>query len=553
MAISIQRLLTALSLPYSTSFNTTEFLDPPTIKRVLNEARRNDEALSLKEVNSEKINPNTFTKITYLFRLTFEQKAFEYPDFWKPFALTISMVALGVLAIRPLRSAYQAFINRKIAEWTDYAKGYVITTRENGRAISRRAATYQDVMPDYSVYVKVGALVYGFVIMVFAALTWRAVQKCQFYKFTVTPIEQVPVERPSNSAENGFWLDPISFDSIPSEKVNTPHTLHLPPYLFDLKSFERSLMYRTTFSHPYLARDFTDEERDIVLQHLCTFYQCGKEEFLELWEDGKATIGEKKELIRQHREEIHQELLELPLFDMLVSVIKQLTFNHVVSPILTFSTGTENSKIGETEKSLKAAAKECYEDLKVCAEISSCFYYPPLRFDLLEWRGTAIFQRVGIFGELTFNTIEIPPPPLPSCYTERTLCPEETRVWTFFDHVFDWKSWSVLRLGDGSNEIEIPYQRHSALLYYGFLSDIAQSASIEVMQNNPAAWKVLMQIQKMIKEVEPYMEQEMEPILNQAALNALGDMTPAFHRLLEDFEKEKRYRLFCELADVANT
>lgn len=148
------------------------------------------------------------------------------------------------------------------------------------------------------------------------------------------------------------------------------------------------------------------------------------------------------------------------------------------------------------------------------------------------------------------------PPPLPSFRTERTLCPEEQEVWASFEHVFDWKSWPVLRLGEGSDKIKIPYQRHSALLYYGFLKHIAQSASVEAMQENPAAMKVLMKIQQMILEVAPYMEQELEPILTQAAnafLDDRGDMTPAFHRLLEDFEKEKRYRLFCELAGVANT
>lgn len=360
MAISIQRLRTALSQPHSTSFYTTEFLDPFGIKLALRETHRGDKAPSLKKVNVEEIDPNTFTKITYLFRIALGEKAFEYPDFWKPFALTISMVALGALAIHPLRGAYQAFINRKITEWTDYAKWHVITTRENGKAISKRAATYQDFMPDYSIYVKVGALAYGCAIMVFAALAWRAAQKSQFYKFTVTRIEQVPVEHPGNSAEDGFWVDPISFDSIPPEKVNTPHTLHLPPYLFDLKSFERSLMYRRTFSHPLEARDFTNEERPIVLQHLCTFYQIEEEKFLQLWEKGKATPEEKKKLIRQHREEIHQELLADPSFDVLVFLIKQQTLNDVVFPILSFSTGI----VEETEKSLKAAAITCYNDLK---------------------------------------------------------------------------------------------------------------------------------------------------------------------------------------------
>lgn len=545
MAISIQRLRTALSQPYSTLFYTTGFLDPPTIKKALREAHRSDEAPSLKEVDVEELNPNTFTKITYLFRLTFEQNAFEYPDFWKPFALSISMVALGALAIHPLRDTYHAFINRKIAEWTDYAKGYVITTRENGKAISRRAATYQDFMPDYSVYVKIGALVYGCAIMMFAALTWRAAQKSQFYKVSVTPIEQAPIERPSNSAEEGLWVDPISFDSIPPEKVNTPHTLHLPPYLFDLKPFERSLMYRTTFSHPYLARDFTDEERGIVLQHLCTFYQCGEDKFLQLWEKGKATIGEKKKLIRQHRQEIHQELLELPFFGLLVVVIKQQALDEVVSPILSFSFGENNNRIEQTEESLKAAAKKCYDDLKEYAS-------PPPFQSTTRSANLAIARMPSLdFSRSLFYT----PPPLPSFYTARTLCPEEKKVWTFFDHAFDWGSWSVLQIGAGSDAIKIPYQRHSALLYYGFLSRIAQSASIEVLQGDLVAWNILTQIRRMIDEVKPYMEQEMEPILTQAAnafLDGQGDMTAAFHRLLEDFEKEKRYRLFCELGDPLN-
>lgn len=542
MTLTIDQLQTTLSQRRATDHYVPNYPDNILISKALRAFHQTSDAPLF--ANVEVVKPcNTFMRIYYIFRVTIEHAAFHHTDFWKPFAFTISMISLGWIAVYSLREKYNNFLQRKIEEWTTYAKDYEMVRRLNGLTVYRRQATYLDFMPDYPFYCRLGCFTYVCATLFSAAVTFQAAKYSSVWKVSVIHKRQNLIDECSNVDEDGLWRDPISLDTIPKHAVKTPQTLHLAPYLFNLENFVHSLMNREAFSHPYTNSDFTPEERKIVLEHICNFYQIEETTFLRLWEHGKATPLERKNLIKNNRDKIYPTLracLEISFF----LLVQQFSLDSCIERISSLSLSDNLKEVKKIENKLKDRAHLCFEEIEA-SKSTTKFHLPTKKSDLF----IPIYLEEPLF--LIPGYKKPPPPPIPLFIHERRLSPLEQKIWTYFKNTFDWNLKLYATFNCGEEKIRFDYRQDSIFLYHGFINEIRTNAIkyYKLETNENLDHPTLQEIEKILNEINPFMEHESEKVFTEAAhafYDSYAEVTGEFKELLKEFEQDKRYRLFQE-------
>jgi|GEM_PF-1603946 len=93
----------------------------------------------------------------------------------------------------------------------------------------------------------------------------------------------------ANAKDGDGWLDPISFDTIPKDKIHAPCYFLIGKYVTHIENALKVILNHSDevnhkFHHPIENRFMTEEEHTKFLKEVCLLFSITETEFLNLWE-----------------------------------------------------------------------------------------------------------------------------------------------------------------------------------------------------------------------------------------------------------------------------
>ncbi|HEX4839786.1 MAG TPA: hypothetical protein VFU89_05035 [Rhabdochlamydiaceae bacterium] len=93
----------------------------------------------------------------------------------------------------------------------------------------------------------------------------------------------------ANDKDEDGWLDPLSFDIIPKDKIRAPYYFLIGKYVTHIENALKVILNHSDevnhkFRHPIENRFMTEEEHTKFLKEICSLFFITEAEFLNLWE-----------------------------------------------------------------------------------------------------------------------------------------------------------------------------------------------------------------------------------------------------------------------------